>query len=265
MILFPPAKINLGLNVHSKREDGFHEISTCMLTIPVYDILEVLPDEKLHWIQTGIEIPGDNNQNLCVKAFELIQKHHNIPGAYIHLNKQIPMGAGLGGGSSDATYVLLALNEVYQLNLSRTTMEEYAASLGSDCPYFINDNAKIATGRGEVLEDIDFSLKGYFLKLVNPGIHIGTAEAYANVHFSDKIDLEKLLLGEINEWKGALTNDFEVSIFDNHPEIKMLKESLYSEGAVYAAMSGSGSSVYGIYKTEPKSHPEFYTKVVRLN
>lgn len=264
MILFPPAKVNLGLNIHYKRDDGFHELTTCMVVIPINDILEVLPADELIWKQSGLAIDGNENDNLCVKAFRLIQERYQIPGAYIHLNKQIPMGAGLGGGSADATYVLLALNEIYQLNISRVELEEMAATLGSDCPFFVTNFAKVAKGRGEQLEDISLSLNGYYIKLINPGIHIGTGEAYSNVHFSESTDFKGIIEGDISSWKTQLSNDFEVSAFKKYPVIKELIDSLYNEGALYAQMSGSGSTVFGLFKDKPEDTSEFYCKVVRF-
>lgn len=251
MILFPPAKINLGLSILQKRSDGYHEVETCMIPIPFYDILEILPAKEFSFLQTGLMIPGVSGDNLCEKAFRLLQEKYAIPNVMIHLRKQIPMGAGLGGGSSDAAYVLSGLNELFQLQISDEFLEILAAELGSDCPFFIKNEAQIAKGRGEKLTPINLTLKGYYLVLVNPRIHVGTKEAYAGVTpCQKKKSLEFLLENPISEWKDVIVNDFEESIFINHPKIAKLKNELLNCGAIYASMSGSGSSVYGLFKQE---------------
>jgi len=249
MILFPPAKINLGLSILEKRSDGYHELETCMLPIPFYDILEILPADEFLFQQTGLEILGIAGDNLCEKAFCLIQKKYAIPNVLIHLRKQIPIGAGLGGGSSDGAYVLKGLNDVFELELSDEKLEHLAAELGSDCPFFIKNEAQIATGRGEKLSPINLTMSGFYLVLLNPGIHIGTKEAYAGVFSSKKeVSLVKLLASPFDDWQKVICNDFESSIFLNHPKIKELKNELVDLGALYASMSGSGSSVFGIFK-----------------
>lgn len=251
MLLFPPAKINLGLSIISKRNDGYHELETCMLPIPFFDILEILPANEFSFHQSGLEIPGLKGDNLCEKAFRLLHKKHTIPNAMIHLRKQIPMGAGLGGGSSDAAYILKGLNELFRLELSDEDLENLAAELGSDCPFFIKNEAQLAKGRGEKLTPVNLTLKGYFLVLLNPGIHVGTKEAYAGVKPSMKEKpLEVLLENPISIWQNEIINDFEQSIFANHPKIETLKQELINVGAMYAAMSGSGSSVFGIFQNE---------------
>ena len=265
MILFPPAKINLGLNVLHKRNDGFHEIQSCMYAIPVTDVIEILPSEEFVFTSSGLTIGGDPDSNLCVKAYNLINDKYDISPVHIHLLKSIPMGAGLGGGSADATFVLRGLNEMYNLNLSSEELRELAAELGSDCPFFVDEVPQMATGRGEVLEPIEVDLSGYYLKIVNPQIHVGTAEAYAGVTFSEEANLSSLLSKPIKEWQGSVKNDFELSIFKNHPEIANLKDELIGEGAIYAAMSGSGSTVFGIFDSEPSLESKYeYVRVVRL-
>jgi 4-diphosphocytidyl-2-C-methyl-D-erythritol kinase len=251
MILFPPAKINLGLSIVEKRNDGFHELETCMLPIPFYDILEILPSENFSFFQTGFKIPGIQGENLCEKAFRLMKEKKAVPNVTIHLRKQIPMGAGLGGGSSDAAYVLSGLNELFQLQLSNEVLENLAAELGSDCPFFIKNEAQMARGRGEKLTQMNLTLKGYYLVLLNPGIHVGTKEAYAGVTPSYKVkSLEVLLENPISAWQDLIINDFEASIFVNHPKIAELKNELLKSGAIYASMSGSGSSIFGLFKQE---------------
>ena len=266
MILFPPAKINLGLNVLHKREDGFHEISTCMYPISLFDVLEILPMEKFQFHQTGLKVDVESNDNLVVQAFKLIQQNFDTPNVYIHLRKQIPMGAGLGGGSADASYTLRALNELFSLKLKVGELQDMSAQLGSDCPFFISDSAQIATGRGELLTPVSLDLKGYFLKIINPSIHIGTAEAYNGVHFSDNIlAIEEVIMEDPKMWNERLYNSFESSVFTKYPEIKLLKNQLYVEGAIYASMTGSGSTLYGLFRDEPKlTNPQYFEKVMLL-
>lgn len=253
MVLFPNAKINLGLHVLHKREDGFHEIESVMVPIPLYDILEILPAEKFEFVQSGIVVDSPIESNLCVKAFRLMEGNYGISPVYIHLRKQIPMGAGLGGGSADAAFVIKGLNELFELNLSFEVMEELASQLGSDCPFFIQNLPQIAKGRGEVLAPFDLDLSKYYLKIVNPGLHVGTKEAYAGIQFQKhQKSVSEILQQGISTWKDDLINDFEQSVFKIHPELQKIKTQLYEEGAIYAAMSGSGSTIFGIYETEPR-------------
>ena len=266
MLLFPPAKINLGLLVHGKRSDGYHEIESCMIEIPLEDVLEIHDSQEFEFVQTGLTVDGDINDNLCVKAYQLMVENHTIAPVKMHLRKNIPMGAGLGGGSSDAAYVLLGLNRFFDLKLSNEKLRDLAAQLGSDCPFFIEGKPQIAKGRGEVLSQVKVDLSGYFLKIINPGIHVGTAEAYAGVNFSDdSISIEEILSRPISDWKGSLRNDFEQSIFSKYPEIASVKSKLYDEGAVYASMSGSGSTVYGIFSSRPEmTFSTYFERVVEL-
>jgi len=254
MILFPPAKINLGLNILGKREDGYHDIESCMYAIPLRDVLEILPSEEVRFLQTGMPVNGDEADNLVMKAFQLLQSRYAIPNVYIHLQKNIPMGAGLGGGSADATYTLLGLNELFKLNLSIEVLQSLATELGSDCPFFVVNQPQLVKGRGEVLSPINLDLEGYYLKIINPGIHIGTAEAYSNVEYAEVAgSLETILLKSPEYWKNNLINGFEKSVFKKYPQIRELKEQLYAEGALYASMTGSGSTVFGIFKNFPES------------
>jgi 4-diphosphocytidyl-2-C-methyl-D-erythritol kinase len=254
MIIFAPAKINLGLNVLFKRPDGYHELDTCMLPVPLYDVLELLKSEKFEFYQTGIVVPGSSEDNLCIKAYQLLKNEFDLPPVYMHLRKEIPMGAGLGGGSSDASHVLKGLNELFELGLSIQELEDRSAKLGSDCPVFIQNKAQIAQGRGEVLKPCKVDLSGYWIKLIHPGIHVGTKEAYAGIVFSDNNkSVQTIVEGPIEEWKSGLKNDFETSVFALHPALAKVKTDLYQEGAVFAAMSGSGSTVFGIFRDEPQS------------
>ncbi len=253
MIVFPNAKINLGLHITKKRSDGYHEIESAMVPIPICDALEIIPSKgKLEWNSSGLEIPGNSEDNLVIKAYKLLKKDFpNLPSVEIHLLKKIPMGAGLGGGSADAAFALTLMNQLFDLHLDDFFLEEYAAKLGSDCALFVDNQPKLAKGRGEILEALNLDLKGTHVLLIHPDIHIGTKEAYAGVTPSmPKVDLSELLQNK-SRWREELVNDFEKSIFPNHPEIKSIKEKLYEDGAYYAAMSGSGSSVFGLFEDQP--------------
>ncbi len=254
MILFPPAKINLGLKVLKKREDGYHEISTCMVQIPLCDVLELLPAKKGTFLLSGRPVAGNSQDNLVQRAWQILHDHYGISEAYIHLRKEIPMGAGLGGGSADAVFALRGFNQLFGLGLSNDVLRELAAELGSDCPFFVEDLPQMAGGRGEILEPLELDLKGYYLKLIYPEIHISTAEAYAGIRPSmDGTPVREVLSLPMERWKDHLHNDFEASVFPKHPEIEALKNALYNEGAVYASMSGSGSALFGIFREEPSS------------
>ena len=259
MIIFPPAKVNLGLNVLFKREDGYHELETVMVKTPLTDILEIVPSDEFQFTQTGLAIPGNNLDNLCVKAFKLIQKEYNIPNVQIYLRKIIPMGAGLGGGSAYASYVLSGLNTLFNLNISNKKLEDFAAQLGSDCPFFINPIPQLAKGRGEIISPLEVNLKAYYIKLLNIWIHVGTKEAYAGIQFSDKkVNITDSINQPIENWKESLKNDFEATIFKLHPSLLEIKNNFYNEGAIYTAMSGSGSTIFGIYKEKPVSSLEHH-------
>lgn len=253
MINFPNAKINLGLHITAKRNDGFHELETCMIPIPLFDALEMIPSKKMIFDTTGLPIPGDSKDNLITKAYQLLKKDFNdIPPLHIHLHKNIPMGAGLGGGSADAAFALTLMNNLFDLYLDNWMLEEYAAKLGSDCALFIENMPKIATGRGEILAPTDVNLKGDFLVLVKPPIHIGTKEAYAGVKPQTPAVILQEVLKDKSTWKEQLVNDFEKSIFPNHPSLPQIKTQLYEMGAYYAAMSGSGSTVFGLFSEKPE-------------
>jgi 4-diphosphocytidyl-2-C-methyl-D-erythritol kinase len=251
MILFPPAKINLGLNILQKRTDGYHDLETCMVPIPVFDVLEITHSEHFEFIQTGRTIGGSTDMNLCEKAYELLKNQFPIGPVRIHLRKQIPIGAGLGGGSADATYTLLALNNLFGLQLRSDELKNLAAQLGSDCPFFVHSDAQLATGRGEVLESIELNLPTLYLVLLNPEIHVGTKDAYAGVSPKPSgCPVKEILKKPLSHWQELLINDFERSVFELHPKIGQLKQDLLDAGAVFAAMSGSGSSVFGLFLSE---------------
>jgi 4-diphosphocytidyl-2-C-methyl-D-erythritol kinase len=251
MITFAPAKVNLGLHVLSKRPDGFHEIETGILEIPLYDILEITKSGKFEFIQSGINVDAGVEDNLCAKAYKLLKSHYDISDVRIHLRKQIPIGAGLGGGSSDAVAVLKTLIQLFELEVAKDVLIDLSAHLGSDCPFFVDGGVQLASGRGEILKKINLDKSPCFLVLINPGIHISTKEAYSSISCASQLtSIEDILSQPISTWENKLVNDFESSIFEKHPEIKDIKKELYELGAVYASMSGSGSSVFALFKEQ---------------
>ena len=247
MILFPNAKINIGLNIISKREDGFHNISSIFYPIfNCYDIIEIIKSDKFIFTSSGLKIP--HKDNLCVKAFELIQSNYNISPVHIHLHKLIPIGSGLGGGSSDASFVLKALNEIFNLDLNFKELERISLEIGSDCPFFIDNTPKIVSGKGEIMSKIDLDLSNYKIKLIHSKIKISTKEAFSNIK-PKKIDskLKENIFESIKDWEKKISNDFEENIFRKYNELQFTKQVLYKKGAIYASMSGTGSTVYGIF------------------
>lgn len=249
MIAFPPCKINLGLHVVSKRADGYHNLVTCFYPVPWCDVLEIIPANELLFTSSGLPVPGDEKQNLCIKAYHLLKKDFHIKPVRMHLHKIIPVGAGLGGGSSDGAWTLRLLNTIFELGLTEFQLRIYASGLGSDCSFFIGDDPLIGKGRGEQLSKTSVSLQNNFLVLVKPELHISTAEAYSGV--TPKLpdaDLQRVLeQTPIDQWKEIVKNDFEDSVFKKFPAIAKIKAVLYANGARYASMSGSGSAVFGIF------------------
>ncbi len=261
MVVFPNAKINLGLHVVEKREDRYHNIETCFYPVQWHDALEIIESKKTHFTNSGINIPGLAKENLCYKAYELLRKDFGLPDLQIHLHKIIPIGAGLGGGSSDAAFTLRLLSEQFHLMLDDDLLTMYATQLGSDCAFFIQNRPCLATGKGEILEPLTLDLSDYHLMLVYPEIHISTQEAYADIEPKPPSNtLKEILLNEhIQIWREKLINDFEHAVFQKHPELQSIKDQLYAMGAIYAAMSGSGSGIYGIFQEEQVSiFPEHY-------
>lgn len=250
MIVFPNAKINIGLNIVEKRPDGYHNIESIFYPVKeLYDVLEIVEANKLQFSSSGITIPGSESDNLCLKAYQLIQSDYKISPVHIHLHKVIPIGAGLGGGSSDAAFTLKALNQLFELNLTDDQLIGYARKLGSDCAFFIKNTPVYAFGKGDEFEAIVMDLTNYNIKIEYPNIHIGTAEAYAGVKPKPSSkSLKDLIKLPIENWKNSIKNDFEASIFLNYLQIKVLKEKFYNEGAIYASMTGSGSAVFGIFE-----------------
>ena len=249
MICFPNAKINLGLNVVSKRPDGYHNIETIFYPIPVKDALEIMPADELKFTQTGIQVDAPMERNLVIKAMNALKKSHEIPALDIHLLKAIPFGAGLGGGSADAAFMLKLINDCCQLHISDDELEAVASTIGADCPFFIRNKPVFASGTGNIFEPVDLSLNGYYMCLVKPDVAVSTPEAYAKVTpAAPKISLKEIIRHPVEEWKEWMVNDFEASVFPKHPVIENIKNTLYERGALYACMSGSGSSVFGIFK-----------------
>tara|TARA_Y100001954_G_scaffold224618_1_gene264237 strand:- start:1494 stop:2243 length:750 start_codon:yes stop_codon:yes gene_type:complete len=248
MIVYPNAKINLGLNILKKRNDGYHDISSVFYPVKEsVDILEIIKFDTLEFVNSGIKIP--DGENICEKAWKLLHKDYGIGNVKIHLHKQIPVGGGLGGGSSDASFTLKALNDLFELNLSNLELQEYSLLLGADCPFFIDNRPKLVEGIGEKMISVDLDLSEFEIRLINPGIHISTQEAYNGVlPRTPELSLEEIIELPINEWKNKLQNDFEDSIFTQYSSLKDIKNYLYDEGAIYASMSGSGSVVYGIFE-----------------
>lgn len=257
MISFPNCKINLGLRVLRKRADGYHDLSTVFYPLPLQDVLEILHSPTPAFTTYGLPIPG--NGNICEKAYQLLKTDFpTLPAVHIHLFKNIPIGAGLGGGSADGAFTLLALNRQFQLGLDTPTLLDYAAKLGSDCPFFILNTPCLAAGRGEQLQPISLRLDAYRIALVNPGIHISTAQAFALcTPREDGISLRDIIRMPVPTWAQSLQNDFEEPLFQLHPELRGIKETLYAQGAVYASLTGSGSSFYGLFPTDrtPASLP----------
>ena len=257
MLLFPNAKINLGLSVTEKRPDGYHNLQTVFYPIGLSDILEFVEDPKqsgghCSLTITGIGVEGDPANNICCKAYRLLHEDYDLPAISAHLHKIIPVGAGLGGGSADAAFMLLGINGLFDLSIKVEKLEEYASRLGSDCPFFIRNHPVSASERGNKFMDLQLSLDDYYLALICPPVHVSTAEAYSLVKPSvpDKTP-EMIVHLPLKDWKKELKNDFEKSIFNLYPEIAMIKDKLYSMGALYASMSGSGSSVFGIFDERP--------------
>lgn len=259
MIIFPIAKINLGLNVVSRREDGYHNLETVFYPVPIKDALEVFPmderfpsDVRCDLKVSNLSIEGDEQKNLVVKAYNMLAADYSLPRVHAHLYKYIPTQAGMGGGSSDCAYMIRLLNEQFALGMTDGRMEEYAARLGADCAFFVKARPAYAEGIGERLLPIELDLSAYKMLVVRPNIPVSTKEAFSLIkpHAPVKNCLD-IVRQPVETWKDELVNDFETSVFALHPEIGELKERMYAEGAVYAAMSGSGSSVFGLFRESP--------------
>jgi len=253
MILFPFAKINIGLEVLRKRPDNFHDLETIFYPLNLCDILEINKSDTFHFSLSGIPIGDLSEENIVVKAYNLLQHDFNLPPVSIHLHKQIPTGAGLGGGSSDAAFTLTGLNELFNLNLDKNQMIDYASILGSDCAFFMFNHPVFAEGKGNIFSEIEIELKGFSLVLIKPDFSVSTSDAYRGVDPNiPEYSLRNAVNLPVNQWSKTIENRFEKSVFENFPQIKSIKEKLYHEGAIFASMSGSGSSVFGIFDVVPQ-------------
>ena len=279
MLTFPCAKINLGLNITSKREDGYHNLETIFYPVPLTDALEVKlmhddfpSDEPCDLKITENAVDCDEKNNLVVKAYTLLAQDFKLPRVHTHLVKRIPMQAGLGGGSADGAFMIRLLDERFRLNMGIAEMERYASRLGSDCAFFITTEPSFATGRGEVLEPVNIAeqnLKGYYIAIVKPAIAVSTREAFKQIICRQPEHCCRDIVRQpVETWKTVLTNDFEEPAFKQHPELADIKQRLYDLGAVYAQMSGSGSAFFGLFRTEPQqlksNFPDCYTFTTKL-
>ena len=253
MLVLSHFKINLGLHILNKREDGFHNIETAMYQISALsDVVEILPhptNDK--FTSSGLTIDCPDSENICLKALNLVKEHYNIPPLHIHLHKQIPFGAGLGGGSADAITTLKLIDQVLELNVPTKLMHKWAQSLGSDTSFFVNPTPSIATSKGEILTPIEVDLSKYYIYIVKPPLHSSTKSAYSGVTPKmDRIQIAEILKAHISTWKDNLVNDFESPLFYDYPQLAEIKQYLYDKGALYASLSGSGSALYGIFDRE---------------
>jgi 4-diphosphocytidyl-2-C-methyl-D-erythritol kinase len=252
MIIFPNAKINIGLNIINRRDDGYHSLETIFYPVNIKDALEIVAADESSFESTGLEIPGRIEDNLCIKGYQLLKKDFDLPPVKIHLHKHIPIGAGLGGGSADAAFFIRLVNQNFNLGLTDEQMTGYARKLGADCAFFIQNKPVFAFEIGDEFEPIKLDLSKYQIVVVMPPVHVSTAAAYRGVKPSPvKESLMDLIYEPVSEWKKYIKNDFEVSVFRDHPEIRGVKAALYEAGALYASMSGSGAAVFGIFETKP--------------
>ncbi|MBK3516971.1 4-(cytidine 5'-diphospho)-2-C-methyl-D-erythritol kinase [Carboxylicivirga marina] len=271
MICYPNAKINIGLNVVEKRPDGYHNLETVFYPIPLTEILETVvnieDEQSFTFSNSGIKVDALPEDNICIKALNIIKKNYDVPPVKIHLHKAIPFGAGLGGGSADGAFMLNLINKEFELGISNEELHNMAAQLGADCAFFINNKPAYATGIGDILQPVNLDLSGYHIALIKPPTHVSTPEAYSGVNpKSSENSLVDLIKLPLEQWKHHIKNDFEKSVFKNHPEIGRIKMELYEAGAAYASMSGSGSSVFGLFKEAPeiKTHPEYFKWIKQL-
>lgn len=253
MITRPNCKINLGLHVTGKRPDGYHNIETVFLPVhTLCDELEIIQSDSFSFVQQGIPVDCPPEQNICVKAYNLLLENfpHKVQPVAMRLVKNVPFGAGLGGGSADAAFVLKMLNSMMNLNLSTADLRHYASRIGADCPFFIQNTPAYATGIGDQLQPVDVNLDGYHIVIEKPDDSVSTREAYAGLLLQNKQrpDLRQVMQMPVEQWRQILVNDFEQSIFPSHPAIAALKQNMYQRGAVYASMTGSGAAVFGIFE-----------------
>lgn len=274
MVVFPNCKINLGLHITSKRDDGFHNIESVMMPVGWSDVFEVVAhdsgiepkhgltgqahSDKVHFYSYGHQIPGSPEDNLCIKVYHLLEEWYNLTEVDMHLVKNVPIGAGLGGGSADAAFCLRALKDFFSLSISDLEAKSLLSKLGSDCPFFWDNSPAFVYGKGDEMRGVEINLKGKWVLLVYPNIAISTPRAYSGVTPTEpKIDLEMLPDLPLETWKEVIVNDFERSVFPQFPTLSNIKAQLYDCGAVYASLSGSGSTLYGIFYEEPNAIPDF--------
>jgi 4-diphosphocytidyl-2-C-methyl-D-erythritol kinase len=267
MIVFPITKINIGLRITSKRPDGYHDIETIFYPVSLCDALEFVVSEDIitkdFFTVTGIDTGGKQEDNLVLRTVRKLREKYSVPNLKIHLHKAIPSGAGLGGGSSDSACFIKALNRYFNLNINATDLKKISLEIGSDCPFFIDGIPSYATGRGELLKPVDLSLSGYYIILLNPGVGINTSEAYRNCRPAiPETNLSQLIHYPVEKWKEVIINDFEDYAIQNHPVIGQIKNELYNSGAVFSLMSGSGSTVYGLFKRKPDLPSELKKYVI---
>lgn len=259
MIVFPNCKINIGLNIVSKRDDGYHNLETIFYPLPLFDVLELIDDYGTSLTLKGLEIPGSINDNIVLKAYNLLKKDFTeLPFVHFYLLKNIPAGAGLGAGSANGAFTLIALNKKFNLNLSTEQLVNYALQLGSDCPFFIINEPCFASGRGENMQPVPVDFSPYKLMIVNPRVHISTVRAFQQLKPAQpQNSLQELILKPVEEWKNFINNDFESPVCKAHPEIGLIKSKLYEAGALFSIMSGSGSTVYGLFEKDTKPTLKF--------
>lgn len=256
MICFPNAKINLGLNIVSRRNDGYHNLETIFYPIPVKDALEIIIKKEQDadtFIEAGIKVDSSPEANLAMKALKLMRENYDFPFVEVHLLKKIPFGAGLGGGSADASFMLKLINKTFGSGATDEELASLAIKLGADCPFFIYNRPMFASGIGEIFDPVNFSLKDYSFVLIKPDIHVSTKDAFSLVKpTSPDISLKEIIKKPVQDWKDIMINDFEASVFEKYPAIGEIKNKLYDNGALYASMTGSGSSIFGIFDKHPQ-------------
>lgn len=267
MVVFPNAKINIGLQVLDKREDGYHNIESIFYPVGLCDVLEIVRSNEFSFTQSGLPVFGEMTDNLVVKAYQLLQKEYNIGSVSIHLHKVIPTGAGLGGGSSDATFALKLLNELFELKMDDSKLKSFSLKLGSDCPFFVNNEPSLVSGRGEIFNKTNLKLTNKWIKIVHIGLHISTKEAFSGISTNMKSTAELSIDYTVNELDlKRCKNDFEQYIFRSHPILSHFKNGLLKQGAIYAAMTGSGSAIFGIFESEPtKTNTDYFEYIGKLS
>lgn len=258
MILFPSAKINLGLRIIGKRNDGYHNIESFFYPIPLNDVIEFKKAPKFKLSLFGRHIPGKLSENILVKTWELMHMHYSIPPVEISLLKNIPPGSGLGGGSSDAVFFMKGLNNYFQLNITEKELSKLAIQLGSDCPFFVQNIPALVTGRGEIVQPVKLNLSGLYMILIIPEISLSTRDIFSKItQNTANTSIQEIIRMPVKSWHKLLTNDFEEVVFGNYPVLSKIKNKLISHGAIVASMTGTGSAVYGLFEAKPKTDPMY--------